>query len=144
MDGEHLEFDDAIFDLVCGSAILHHLQLDRAYAEIARVLRPGGLGVFVEALGHNPLINLYRRRTPEMRTIDEHPLRVSDLELASCYFSHASFEYFNLTTLAALPLRRQRVFPAVVDALECADQTLFRRIPYLRRHAWMVVLRLTR
>jgi hypothetical protein len=32
----------------------------------------------------------------------------------------------------------------VADALERVDQTLFAHIEYLRRHAWMVVLRLTR
>jgi ubiquinone/menaquinone biosynthesis C-methylase UbiE len=144
MDAEHLAFEDASFDLVCGSSILHHLDIDRAYAEIARVLRPGGRGVFVEALGHNPLINLYRRRTPELRTVDEHPLRVGELELARRYFSDAGFEYFHLTSLAALPLRGQRAFPAVVGTLERVDQALFRRIPYLRRHAWVAVLALTR
>lgn len=144
MDAERLEFEDASFDLVCGSAILHHLDLDRAYAEIARVLRPGGRGVFVEALGHNPLINLYRRRTPDLRTVDEHPLRVDELELAKRYFSDVSFEYFHLASLAALPLREQRAFPAVVGTLERVDQALFRHIPYLRRHAWMALLRLER
>jgi ubiquinone/menaquinone biosynthesis C-methylase UbiE len=144
MDAERLAFEDASFDLVCGSGILHHLDIDRAYAEIARVLRPGGRGVFVEALGHNPLINLYRRRTPQLRTVDEHPLRIGELELARHYFSDASFEYFHLTSLAALPLRRQRVFPTVVETLERVDQALFRRIPYLRRQAWVAVLRLTR
>jgi ubiquinone/menaquinone biosynthesis C-methylase UbiE len=144
MDAEQLEFEDASFDLVCGISILHHLQVDRAYAEIARVLRPGGHGVFLEALGHNPLINLYRRCTPALRTVDEHPLRVGDLGLARRYFSNASFSYFHLASLAALPLRRQRAFPAVADALERVDQTLFAHIEYLRRHAWMVVLRLTR
>jgi len=144
MDAEQLGFEDASFDLVCGSAILHHLDLERAYAEIARVLRPGGRAVFVEALGHNPLINLYRRRTPELRTVDEHPLRVSGLELAKRYFSDVSFEYFHLASLAALPLREQRAFPAVVGALERVDEVLFRQVPYLRRHAWMAVVRLER
>jgi ubiquinone/menaquinone biosynthesis C-methylase UbiE len=37
-NAETLEpFDDGSFDLVFGSAILHHLTLDRAYANIARV-----------------------------------------------------------------------------------------------------------
>jgi ubiquinone/menaquinone biosynthesis C-methylase UbiE len=144
MDAERLACADASFDLVCGTSILHHLDLDHAYGEIARVLRPGGHGVFLEALGHNPLINLYRRRTPLLRTVDEHPLRVGDLELARRYFSGVSLQYFNLASLAALPLRRRAAFPAVADALERLDQLLFRRIPYLRRHAWMAVLRLTR
>src|SRR3954466_2871621 len=46
-DAERLPFDDASFDLVFGHAVLHHIpDLDAAFAEFARVLRPGGTVVF--------------------------------------------------------------------------------------------------
>src|SRR3954464_8183875 len=42
-DAAELPFDDESFDLVLGHAVLHHLpDLDRAFAEFRRVLRPGG------------------------------------------------------------------------------------------------------
>ena len=42
-DAEHLPFADASFDLVLGHAVLHHLpDLDQAFREFHRVLRPGG------------------------------------------------------------------------------------------------------
>jgi ubiquinone/menaquinone biosynthesis C-methylase UbiE len=42
-DAAELPFADASFDLVLGHAVLHHLpDLDRAFAEFARVLKPGG------------------------------------------------------------------------------------------------------
>jgi ubiquinone/menaquinone biosynthesis C-methylase UbiE len=42
-DAAELPFDDESFDLVLGHAVLHHLpELDRAFAEFARVLAPGG------------------------------------------------------------------------------------------------------
>jgi SAM-dependent methyltransferase len=42
-DAEELPFEDASFDLVFGHAVLHHLpNLDRAFGEFRRVLRPGG------------------------------------------------------------------------------------------------------
>jgi ubiquinone/menaquinone biosynthesis C-methylase UbiE len=42
-DAEQLPFADESFDLVFGHAVLHHLpDLDRAFAEFRRVLRPGG------------------------------------------------------------------------------------------------------
>ena len=46
-DAEQLPFADARFDLVFGHAVLHHIpDLDRAFAEFARVLAPGGRIVF--------------------------------------------------------------------------------------------------
>jgi ubiquinone/menaquinone biosynthesis C-methylase UbiE len=46
-DAERLPFDDATFDLVLGHAVLHHIpDLDRAFAEFLRVLRPGGVILF--------------------------------------------------------------------------------------------------
>jgi SAM-dependent methyltransferase len=42
-DAAELPFDDETFDLVLGHAVLHHLpDLERSFAEFARVLRPGG------------------------------------------------------------------------------------------------------
>jgi SAM-dependent methyltransferase len=44
---EELPFDDESFDLVLGHAILHHIpELPRAFAEMHRVLRPGGVVLF--------------------------------------------------------------------------------------------------
>jgi SAM-dependent methyltransferase len=46
-DAEHLPFDDESFDVVFGHAVLHHLpDLERAFAEFRRVLRPGGVVLF--------------------------------------------------------------------------------------------------
>src|ERR1700756_2692676 len=46
-DAESLPFAGASFDLVLGHAVLHHLpDLDRAFSEFHRVLRPGGRIVF--------------------------------------------------------------------------------------------------
>jgi len=44
---EDLPFEDASFDLVMGHAVLHHLpDLERAFGEFHRVLKPGGTLVF--------------------------------------------------------------------------------------------------
>ena len=44
---EELPFEDESFDLVLGHAILHHIpDLARAFAEMRRVLRPGGFVLF--------------------------------------------------------------------------------------------------
>src|SRR6266851_3045823 len=76
MNAEETAFADNSFDLICGTGILHHLNLNKACAEIRRILRSDGGAVFIEPLGHNPLLNLYRKLTPQIRSVDEHPLLV--------------------------------------------------------------------
>jgi ubiquinone/menaquinone biosynthesis C-methylase UbiE len=46
-EAEELPFEDESFDLVFGHAVLHHIpDLDKAFAEFRRVLRPGGVIAF--------------------------------------------------------------------------------------------------
>jgi len=46
-DAERIPYDDNSFDLVVGHAVLHHIpDLPAAFAEIRRVLKPGGRFVF--------------------------------------------------------------------------------------------------
>ncbi len=46
-EAETLPFEDESFDVVLGHAVLHHIpDLDRAFSEFHRVLRPGGSIVF--------------------------------------------------------------------------------------------------
>lgn len=141
MDAEGMSFPDGSFDLVFGRGIIHHLNLERAFCEVRRVLRPGGRAVFYEPMGHNPVLNGFRQRTPALRTPDEHPLVMRDFALARRYFDHVALRYYGLTTLgpAALPfgaLRRR-----AVRACEQLDNVLL-RIPVLNRNAWFVLMTL--
>ena len=106
-EAELLPYPDSSFDLAFGNSVLHHLELRPALAEMARVLRPSGSGVFSEPLGHNPLINWYRNRTPRMRTPDEHPLVRSDFRLFREYFKDVSVEFFHLARARIGTPRRQ-------------------------------------
>jgi SAM-dependent methyltransferase len=144
MNAESLDLPDSSFDFVCGNGVLHHLDLERAYGELARVLKPDGNGVFLEPMGHNPVINLYRRRTPEQRTPDEHPLVLGDFDLARRHFEGVDGSFFALAALLLLPLARSRLALRLLPALDALDRGLFRLLPFLRRFAWLVVLDLRR
>lgn len=74
MDAHRLEFEDDSFDVVFGKAILHHLDYAVALEEIRRVLKPGGVLVFMEPLDFNPVMKLVRFMTPTLRTPDEEPV----------------------------------------------------------------------
>jgi len=46
-DAEQIPYDDATFDVVVGHAVLHHIpDLDAAFREVLRVLKPGGRFLF--------------------------------------------------------------------------------------------------
>jgi SAM-dependent methyltransferase len=143
MDAEETDFEDDSFDLICGTAILHHLDLRKCFTEIARVLRPGGSAIFLEPMGHNPLINLYRKRTGDIRTRDEHPLRMEDFELAREYFSGVETRFFHLVTLPLFLLRNFRIFKPLLKLANFFEAWLLRKLPVLEKYSWMVVMKLS-
>ncbi len=138
MDAENLTFPDSSFDLVIGRSIVHHLDVNRCFSTITRVLKPSGAALFHEPLGHNPAINLFRRLTPALRTVDEHPLLMSDLATARRYFESVEMRPFILTALAATPLRNTPLFRPVSNTLGALDRLLF-AIPGIGRYAWTSV-----
>lgn len=144
MDGDALEFPANSFDIVCGAGILHHLELDRGMREIARVLKPDGVAMFMEPLGHNPGINLFRRLTPRFRTEDEHPLRIKDIKAMRSTFDSVEYDGHHLFVLAAVPLRSTSVFPRLAKRLNAVDRVLLKRVPALQALGWQVIIKLER
>jgi ubiquinone/menaquinone biosynthesis C-methylase UbiE len=141
MDAENLNFNDNTFNIVTEYGTLHHLDLDKAYSQIARVLQPEGECICVETLGHNPLIALYRRLTPELRTEWEadHILRKNDIYKAAKYFKQVEIlGLYHLFTLAAVPFRRFSFFEPVLSMFEILDRYLL-RIPGIKWQAWQAV-----
>ncbi len=143
MNGEDMQFPEGAFDLIYGHGILHHLDLEKSFAEISRVLRPGGSAIFMEPLGHNPVLNWYRDRTPSLRTADEHPLIASDLTLASRFFSGVNVEFAGLTTVLAIPFQRTPLARTSLAMLAGLDRLLFRSRT-IGMQAWYALLLLTK
>ena len=139
MNAEAMEFPNASFDVVVGTGILHHLDLTKCYQELSRVLDKNGHAIFIEPLGHNPVINLYRLLTPKMRTDDEHPIRMKDLLQMREHFSKVDVHYFSLLSLFAVPFRRFSFHTSMLRILEKIDAGLF-KVPGIARFAWIVVI----
>tara|TARA_Y100000741_G_scaffold338644_1_gene298873 strand:- start:491 stop:1282 length:792 start_codon:yes stop_codon:yes gene_type:complete len=98
MDAHNLDFEDNSFDLVFGEGILHHLDIYKAVGEINRVLKPNGRAVFMEPLGNNPLLKIFRLFTSYTRTPDERPLYKKDILKINSAFSKSSNKYFGIIT----------------------------------------------
>ncbi|MFH1843449.1 MAG: class I SAM-dependent methyltransferase [bacterium] len=142
MDAENLTFGDDTFDRVCGTGILHHLDLDKSLAEVSRVLVPDGKAVFMEPLGHNPAINAFRNRTPHLRTKDEHPLKAADLKLCRHYFGKVEVRYYALFALLLAPFLNKPGSGGLLKFLQAIDRVVFRILPPLGLLAWYSVITL--
>jgi ubiquinone/menaquinone biosynthesis C-methylase UbiE len=140
MDAEALSFPDNFFDIVFGGGVLHHLNIERAYREIARVLKPNGEAIFIEPLAYNPLVRLYRKLTPSLRSADEHPLLERDIEMAQRYFQTVNIRYYYLISLLGIPFAGVPVVKYGVGLLEALDRLVFSFIPSTRKYAWMCTI----
>jgi SAM-dependent methyltransferase len=139
-DAHTLPFDDASFDAIWGNAVLHHLDLAVAAAEIRRVLAPGGVAVFCEPWGGNPLLRLARRRwnyPGKGRTPDEKPLRRRDLAALRRVFPNLHWEGHQLLSM----LRRTMKVPSLVERF---DRVVLRQIPPLQNWCRYIVVTLQR
>jgi SAM-dependent methyltransferase len=146
MGAEGLTYEDEAFDVAVGFAIIHHLEIESALRELYRVLKPGGVALFAEPLGTNPLINWYRRRTPQFRTEDEAPLDLDKLAPSLARFASVEHKDFYVAALAAIGLAYVpfggSLYPPVNAALMKVDDVLLKWFPSLGRWAWYTVLRL--
>ena len=55
--------------------------------------------IFIEPLGTNPLINLYRKLTPRSRTVDEHPLIPKDFDFIKSTLGTTTVKYYGFISL---------------------------------------------
>ena len=148
MAAENLSYEADSFDIAVGFAIIHHLDLPSALKELHRVLKPGGVAYFAEPLATNPAIQLYRRLTPQYRTVDEQPLELAQLPALLAAFRSFEHREYYLTALGAIALTYlpggARLFPQLSAPLQRLDRVLLRLIPALGRWAWYTVLKITK
>jgi len=108
------------------------------------VLKPQSKAFFYEPMGHNFFINLYRRLTPRMRTIDEHPLLSKDIKFIQKYFDTVGVNYYHLTTLLAVPFRNMKAYENILRFFTAIDSFLFKAFPFSRKYAWYCVIEITK
>jgi len=148
MPAERLSYADESFDIAVGFAIIHHLDVPRAFAELFRVLKPGGVAYFAEPLGTNPLIQAYRRMTPQYRTEDERPMVLRELPQLLAQFRSFEHREYYLTALGAIALSYlpggARYFPRVSAALHRVDRALLTALPALGNWAWYSIFKITK
>jgi ubiquinone/menaquinone biosynthesis C-methylase UbiE len=140
-DCERLPFPDRTFDIVMSCGVLSCLNLRRGVAEVARVLRPDGRAIFVDTLGHNPVMNArrtwakWRGRRTDWTT--QHILTVPDLQVFERQFRQCSVRPFDLSTLllAGCSLKSHRL----IEVAAAADRWMLQHAA-ISRLAFKVVV----
>lgn len=98
----------------------------------------------VEPMGENPLIYVFRKFTPNIRTRDEHPLRFKDLKYILKIFPKTNFELHSITSLflatfAYLPSRiLSKFLYKTINFWGYLDMILC-KIPIFKRLSWVVL-----
>jgi SAM-dependent methyltransferase len=131
--------------------VLHHLDLSQAARELYRVLKPGGLAVFLDPFGENRLLEWARHcplRSPNHRhTADETSLLYSDIETLRSVFEGVTLRELGLFTAIKCIFRKIKVgmiaiprWERMLDWLARLDRWLLARLPGLRPLAQYVVV----
>ena len=143
MPAEKLSYKNNNFDIVVGVAILHHLDISLATREIHRVLKKGGTAYFMEPLAYNPLINFYRKRTPDIRSIGK-PLRYEDFQLLSeifLKFEHNEYYFFSLLSLFwYYVIENKKLLHLTKKILFEIDNIFLKCFPAMNKYCWYSIL----
>lgn len=139
MDAESMTFENNFFDVIVCHGVLHHLDIKKAWPELARVLKPDGHILCVEPLAYNPIFQLYRKLTPHLRTEWEahHILKTEDIFESKKYFETIDLRFFHMFSLAAVPFRNTVLFKPVLGILESLDRFVL-GLPGIKWWAWQV------
>ena len=88
-----------VFDVVCGFAVLHHLDFRTFLLDAyARNLKPGGTMLFWEPMSH-PVILAFHRFVRSAHSADEWPLRPKDVEWMRDNFPSVVVRPVNLVSM---------------------------------------------
>ena len=142
MDCEKMEFPDNFFDIIFDGGTFSSLDLNKAYPELVRVLKPNGYLIGIETFGHNPFTNLKRKinKLTGKRTgwATGHIFKMQDLEEAKKYFEKLEVDYFHLISWISFPFLRFPFGKSLLKFFETIDKILL-RIPFLRKYSFKVV-----
>ena len=131
-------FAGGCFDSVVGSSVLHHLDVDRALAEIFRVLKPGGTVRFTEPNMGNPQIAI-QKNVPAIKA------RLGDSPDETAFFRWAldrdlRRHGFVETDITPFDFLHPKTPTACVATLERLGMAL-ERVPLLREIAGSLYIR---
>jgi ubiquinone/menaquinone biosynthesis C-methylase UbiE len=142
-DCEDLKFPNNYFDIVFDGGTFSSLDLNKALAEISRVLKPDGFLIGIETLGHNPFTNFKRKinQLTGKRTkwAAEHIFKTDDLKRAEKYFRKIETHFFHLISWIIFPILNLPGGIILLKLFERIDYFLISIFPFLGRFSFKIV-----
>ncbi|MCK4781650.1 class I SAM-dependent methyltransferase [Candidatus Parcubacteria bacterium] len=142
MDCEKLNFPDNFFDIIFDGGAFSSLDLNKAFPELIRVLKPNGYLIGIETLGHNPIANLKRKfnKLSGKRTgwAESHIFKIKDLKTAERHFNGIEVYFFHIISFLAFPFLNLPGGKILLRLLEKIDKILF-KFSFLRKYAFKIV-----
>ncbi len=136
------------FDRIHGMGILHHVGIENGLAEVWRLLRPGGVGVFLEPMGDYQRIEAIKtflmkhaRFLGDFDEVTDHEHNLTWREIAT------ATQHFTRTLVFPYHLlyRLKRFMPeAIYPVVRRIDHALLTMAPNLRRFAGAVAIQVTK
>lgn len=136
-DIRFLDYEENSFDVVTGEAALHHIiKYENCFENIYRVLKPGGIAVFVENFNHDPLIRLMRPINWYLKGyVGEYSLSYKDIEYAESVFDRVEVTdksvFYTYSRFFGKPSARNR---KVARFLKRFDDFILPKVPMLERY----------
>ncbi len=138
-------FPDDSFDLVHGLGILHHVGIAAGLAEVYRVLRPGGTGVFLEPLGDSAVVEAAKtwimrhgRFLGDFDEVTDHERNLTwqEIDRETRRFASAGVYPYHLA------YRLKRFMPTrVLPLVRRIDHAMLTLVPGLKHYAGAVAIR---
>lgn len=142
MDCEKMDFPGNFFDIIFDAGTFSSIDLNRAWPELVRVLKPEGILVGIETFGHNPITNLKRKinKLTGKRTkwAIEHIFQTKNSKESKKYFNKTEIHYFHLISWLAFPFLNLLGGKILLKSLEFVDKLLL-EISFFRKYAFKVV-----
>lgn len=141
------ELPNDSFDIVHGMGILHHVGLAEGLSEIHRLLKPGGIAIFLEPLGSSPTIERIKGRLHAVLgrrlglipvTSGEENLRLADIRQEVVGWAYRQIYPYRLTYRARKLFLPKRLW----DWSLRLDYKLLAGLPPLRHFAGAAVIHL--
>lgn len=144
-----LPFEDASFDFVVGSCILHHLDLRLFGPELRRVLRPGGKAVFVENNAKSRLLMFFRDKVLAALRLrrgsdDESPMDEEKVDRLRAFFPELRLHYPEMVFLRLGASFFFSDHALVRKTLETLDTLIARVFPASASYSYFDVIELDR